>query len=230
MVNGFYAFVHLTVYYAPANNFAMKVTEVPRVIDALMEKLSVKQAGLAKRLGHGVTQPQVSRWLNGVAPETANLELIAALAEAQGLLGDVRSEDVAADLAERPQPRRVKLKGYVGAGSEAHFYRLADEEFETVEAPDIATDQTVAVEIKGTSFGPLMESWLVFYDDVHSPVTPQLVGRTCVVGLADDRILIKKIVRNRRGGYDLLSNSSELPIEDVEIEWAALVTDMRPRR
>jgi hypothetical protein len=76
-----------------------------------------------------------------------------------------------------------------------------------------------------------MNSWLVFYDDVRSPVTDDLVGWPCVVGLTDDRILVKKIIRNRRGGYDLLSNSvSDDPIEDAKIEWAALVKFMRPKR
>lgn len=134
--------------------------------------------------------------------------------------------------ADRPSTtagRKVKLKGYVGAGAEAHYYRLADEDYEEVEAPLSATDQTVAVEIKGTSFGPLMNTWLVFYDDVRSPVTQDLIGSICVVGLADDRILIKQIRRERNGSYTLVSNSDEPPIENAEIEWAAKVTDMRPR-
>lgn len=152
--------------------------------------------------------------LEGEGPETAQ---------------DVSSEDVAAELNSPPGQRKVKLKGYVGAGAEAHFYALADEDFEEVAAPENATDQTVAVEIKGTSFGPLMDSWLVYYDDVHSPVTDSLIGRICVVGLADDRILIKKIVRDGKGGFNLLSNSNEPPILDVDIEWAARVTDMKPR-
>lgn len=142
---------------------------------------------------------------------------------------DFRSEDVASILTEPPRKRTVKLKGYVGAGSEAHFYALSDEDFEEVEAPLTASDQTIAVEIKGTSFGPLMDSWIVYYDDVRSPITEDLIGKICVVGLADDRILIKKIVRDGRGGYNLLSNSTEEPILDVEIEWAARVTDMKPR-
>ncbi len=142
---------------------------------------------------------------------------------------ELSSEDVASTLTSAPTKRMVKLKGYVGAGSEAHFYALAHEDFEEVEAPLGATDRTVAVEIKGTSFGPLMDSWLVYYDDIHSPITESVIGKICVVGLTDDRILVKKVVRNRRGGFDLLSNSAEPPITDVQIEWAAEVTDLKPR-
>lgn len=148
----------------------------------------------------------------------------------EGVTDDVRSEDVAAALAApRPAAKMVPVKGYVGAGSEAHFYAISNEDFEEVEAPPGATDRTIAVEIRGKSFGPLMDTWLVFYDDIRSPVTDDLIGRVCVVGLSDDRILIKKIVSNRDGGFDLLSNSHEEPILDADIEWAAKVTDMRPR-
>jgi hypothetical protein len=126
--------------------------------------------------------------------------------------------------------KRVPIVGYVGAGSEAHFYALADsDDFTEVEAPADASDDTVAVEIRGKSWGPLMDSWLVFYDDIRSPVTDDLFNETCVVGLADDRILLKKIRRERDGSFTLLSNSNEPPITDAVIEWAAKVTGMRPR-
>ncbi len=147
----------------------------------------------------------------------------------EGDEADVRSEDVAAGLDKPPGPT-VKVKGYVGAGAVAHFYAVSDEDYEEVPAPAGASDQTVAVEIKGKSFGPLMNSWLVFYDDVRSPVTTDLIGHVCVVGLPDDRILIKEIQKNPRGGFDLISNDTKEPdIVGVEIEWAARVTSMRPR-
>ncbi len=142
---------------------------------------------------------------------------------------DLRSEDIAATLDKPPRRRSARIKGYVGAGSEAHYYALADEDFEEVDAPLGSSDRTVAVEIRGKSLGPLMANWLVFYDDVRSPVTTDLIGRLCVVGLSDDRILVKKIERNGRGGFQLLSNSGDEPIDDVKIEWAAKVTALQPR-
>lgn len=129
-----------------------------------------------------------------------------------------------------PDGRRVRVVGYVGAGSEAHYYAIAQGDYEEVEAPAGCTDRTVAVEIKGKSFGPLLDSWLVFYDDVRSPISEDMLGEVCVVGLADDRILIKQIRRERDGSFTLISNSADEPIRNVEIEWAAKVRDMRPRR
>lgn len=143
---------------------------------------------------------------------------------------DVSSEDVAASLSARPKGRTVRLVGYVGAGAKGHYYRLADEDYTEVEAPPGATDQTVAVEIKGKSLGDLLDSWLVYYNDVRSPVEPDLYGEVCVIGLSDDRILIKKIVSNGRGGFSLISNNNEPTIENAQVEWAAKVIDIRPRR
>jgi transcriptional regulator with XRE-family HTH domain len=128
-------------------------------------------------------------------------------------------------------PRRttVPLVGYVGAGAEAHFYGSGDEGLGEVEAPEGSTDQTRAAEIRGESLGPLFDSWLVFYDDVRTPVTPDLLGRLCIVGLPNDKVLVKKIQRSRTPGlYHLLSNN-EAPMLDQEVVWAARVRSMTPR-
>jgi transcriptional regulator with XRE-family HTH domain len=201
---------------------------IRKLLRVLMDHFDCNQAELAGRLGHGITQPQISRWLKGSMPEIPSYDRIVELAHEAGLLGDVRSEDVSAALPVA-RSKMVKLKGYVGAGSHAHFYAVADEDYEEVAAPMGANEKTIAVEIRGKSLGPLLSNWLVFYDDVRSPVTSDLVGQLCVVGLSDGRVLVKEIQRNGRGGYKLLSNTSELPIDNVDIEWAAKVTEMRPR-
>ena len=123
----------------------------------------------------------------------------------------------------------VPLVGYVGAGAEAHFYGTADDPDETVPAPDGATPSTVAVEIRGESLGAVFDRWLVFYDDRREPVTQDLMGRLCIIGLADDRVLVKKLRPSRTNGlYHLLSNTEE-PILDAAVEWAARVKIMVPR-
>lgn len=131
--------------------------------------------------------------------------------------------------AEDRSGRTVPLVGYVSAGAAAHFF--GDQgDLDEVPAPDGSTESTVAVEIRGESLGALFDRWLVFYDDVKRPITTDQINRLCVVGLADGRILIKKIQksRGRQGLYHLLSNT-EAPILDVEIEWAARVKNMVPR-
>lgn len=125
--------------------------------------------------------------------------------------------------------REVPLVGYVGAGATAHFYGDGQGPIDMVPAPDDATPTTVAVEIRGESLGSLFDQWIVYYDEVRAPVTPDMINRLCVVGLPDDRVLVKKITRSRSPGlYHLLSNT-EGPIFDVEIIWAAKVKSMVPR-
>lgn len=130
---------------------------------------------------------------------------------------------------ESAEPRTVPIVGYVGAGSEAHYYASGDGELDEVEAPEGAAPQTVGVLIRGESMGPLLENWLVFYDDVRSPITEDLFGRVCVVGLANGKVLIKLVQPSRtKGFYHLLSNA-EGPMLDQEVNWAARVKTMRPR-
>lgn len=125
--------------------------------------------------------------------------------------------------------RTVPLVGYVGAGAVAHYYASADEGLGDVDAPDDASKDTVAVEVRGTSLGPLFEYWLVFYDEVRTPVTADLFGKLCVVGLPDGRVLVKKIRPARSTGLFHLESNTEPTMPDEEIVWAARVKSMTPR-
>lgn len=205
-------------------------------IKAAREHNGWSQAELGRILG--VTRSSVSQWESELTePSPAKLRGIALmarvdyewLATARGsMLPEVSSEDIADRALPLPTPKTVRLKGYVGASGEAHFYRLSDEDLEEVPAPDGATDSTVAVEVRGKSLGPALESWLVYYDDVRSPVTPDMLNQLCVVGLADDRLLVKRLER-KGGEIVLVSNNGEPDIRGAKIEWAAKVTNMRPR-
>lgn len=130
---------------------------------------------------------------------------------------------------EANEERTVPLVGYVGAGAEAHFYAVAQGNLDEVSAPDNSSADTKAVEIRGDSLGSLFDRWLVFYDDVRSPITLDLVGKLCVVGLKDDRVLIKKVRQGSKKHLFRLISEREPPIEDVEIDWAAKVKTMVPR-
>ncbi len=94
-------------------------------------------------------------------------------------------------------------------------------------APEGSTLQTVAVEVRGDSLGTFFDGWLVFYDDVRSPITDDLLGRLCVVGLEDGRVLVKMVHKNRSGRFDLHGQFGE-PVLDIEVLWAARVTSMMP--
>lgn len=130
------------------------------------------------------------------------------------------------------QPTRrptVPLVGYVGAGALAHFYATADDGLDEVDAPPGATAHTRAAEVRGESLGPLFDRWLVFYDDVRTPVTPDLIGQLCIVGLPNDQVLVKKLQRSRTPGLFHLLSNNEAPMLDQEVAWAARVRTMQPR-
>lgn len=202
--------------------------EKTQLQERLLERMNAageKPAPLATKLG--LSDSFIRDILRGKtrSPRAASLELIASALRTTTdyLLGT--SDNPNADFVERTVP----LVGYVGAGAAAHFYAAGDGNLGEVPAPDDATPQTVAVEIRGESLGSLFDQWLVYYDEVRSPITPDLIGRLCVVGLMDDRILIKQVRPSKSPGlYHLLSNT-EGPILDVEIAWAAKVKSMVPR-
>lgn len=123
----------------------------------------------------------------------------------------------------------VPVVGYVGAGAEAHYYADGDGGLGQVEAPPGARPSTVAVEIRGESLGALFDGWLAFYDETRNPVTPDLIGELCVVGLPDGRVLIKRIKPTPNPERFHLIANTEAPLLDQEVSWAARVLTMRPK-
>lgn len=131
--------------------------------------------------------------------------------------------------ARRENRRSVPLVGYVGAGAAAVLYGAGQGPFDDVALPDDSSPTTVAVEIRGDSLGNFFNEWLVYYDDVRTPVSTDQIGKLCVVGLSDGRILIKKIQQSRSAGLYHLLSQTEDPILDVEVLWAARVKTMTPK-
>jgi hypothetical protein len=77
---------------------------------------------------------------------------------------------------ENSEPTSVKLIGYVGAGAAAHYY-----DDRSWHGPG-ARRRNARHGSDGNSrrkHGPLFEQWLVYYDEVRSPVTPDMIGRLC---------------------------------------------------
>src|SRR5260370_22026392 len=81
----------------------------------------------------------------------------------------------------------VPVAGYVGAGSETHFYSEAQGPFDEAPAPEDVTSQTVAVEVRGESLGPIFSGWLVYFDDRREPAAEELIGCPFRLGRAPHR-------------------------------------------
>lgn len=111
-------------------------------------------AGRVRRLGGDISQTGIDKIEKRDAKRPRCLpELAAALDVSESWLltgegGKVRNQASA----------MVQLVGYVGAGAAATYFSLADNPDEQVPMPPGGTDKTVAVEIRGTSLGPVFQT------------------------------------------------------------------------
>lgn len=123
---------------------------------------------------------------------------------------------------------KVPLVGFVHAGDSADFSADLDN-LEYVDAPRDTTPDTRALQIKGDSLGRWYSGWLVYFDDVRTPVTDDQITHLCVVGLDDGRVLLKVLERHA-GGFVLRSQDPGTdPIYDAPVAWAARVKGMSRR-
>ena len=193
------------------------------------EAVGLSQAKLGKQVG--MTQTAIAEIEGGKVKRPGKLHEIAQVLRVSPdfLLhgpSDVRSEDVAAALG-RPGERKLKVTGYVGANGRLSNYFVEDDSLEAIRATNHDPPKAVAAQILGSSLGPFFDRWYAVYSDVRSPITDDLIGKLCVVWLADGRVLVKKVQRAGKK-FTLLSNSeSDPPIEGVDIDSAARVTDIR---
>lgn len=121
-----------------------------------------------------------------------------------------------------PMPGEIntlEVMGYVGAGAEVIPINDGDP-LSTVEVDFPVPRGSVAAIVRGDSMYPIFEDGdLVAYGGDHLP-PERALGSTCVVQLADGRMLIKKIRRGTQPGLFTLTSSNAPDIEDVPLEWA----------
>lgn len=190
----------------------------------IRQKRGLSAADLALRIGRSESAVRnQENGTNGIPTPLAEKYAKALNVSAEWLLYGNSASD------ERPTTETVPLVGYVSAGASLVQYSEGQGPFDQVPAPRHSTPQTVAAAIRGVSLGPAFDEAILFYDDVRSPITPDLYGRLCVVGLADGRVLVKLVRPGENGLFHLISNTAEEPMWNQEVVWAARVTDIRPR-
>lgn len=187
--------------------------------------LSQTALGMAVR----TTRSAVSQWESGSTEPTA--ERLRAIAMQTGVNYDWLATGRSGATQPDDEAKTIPIKGYVTAGAQAHYLPLHDDEFDRVEPISGTTERTIALEIRGDSLGELFDRWLVFFDDVRTPVTPDLLGKLCVIWLPDERVLVKKLKKGTKSGrFTLISDGlREPPIENVAVRAAARVKTMAPR-
>jgi hypothetical protein len=130
---------------------------------------------------------------------------------------------------ERPSPTRTPVVGYVGAGDEAHYYAVEPGFLEEIDLSPLHSEHLGAFDIRDRySFGLEFKHWLVFFNYVREPVTPDLLGCLCVIGLPDGRVFVLQLEPGKtEGKYDLLGGPGPNH-RDVEVSWACKVIAFAP--
>lgn len=124
----------------------------------------------------------------------------------------------------------IRVVGYIGAGSEV--FPVDDHAqgggLDEVEPPPGIDFPCVAARIRGNSMYPFEDGWLVFWTRDHEGVPEGCVGKLCVVKVQDGPTYLKRLRRGSTPHHFTLESHNAPPIENVVLEWAALVLDLRP--
>lgn len=191
----------------------MKLTAILRKIQ---DETGWNQTKLAKELG--TSQPTVSRWYRGSEPIRIHELRIEKLANRLRIVNHI----------EKDLTSPVELIGYVGAGGEVLYDEGQGPFGEAPMPPGGKTPEMVAVEVRGDSMAGLLgDGSVIYYDNRREPPTDELFGKLCVVGLADGRVLVKRLLRGRNGLFDLYSLAA-VPLLDQAVTWAARVSYIAP--
>lgn len=137
-------------------------------------------------------------------------------------------------LTGRGQPatkgNQTPVVGLVGAGAEVlpfdDYPQGGGMEF--VDAP-AGNEDCVAVAITGDSQYPLQEGWLIFYRKTQEGVPEECLGKLCVVKTSNGTTLLKTLRRGSRKNIYSLESWNAPTMEDVKLEWASRVLDIRPK-
>jgi transcriptional regulator with XRE-family HTH domain len=204
---------------------------MPRFIIVDMPEL--KDAVRAARIRRGWSQGELARAV-GVTPQAIQAIEAGRVKKPQNLTAIARKLGVNPEHllngSESSISALVDIVGIARAGSGEIDYSSSQGVLGQVEAPEMATERTVALEVRGDSMGGRIEDGdLVFYDDRREPVTPDLLGRVCVICRADDTVAVKKLMAGSKPGHFHLISYSAPPEFDVPVKWAAKVTSIRPK-
>lgn len=193
------------------------------MIRRLREAKNLNQSQLAKLAG--TSQPQINRLENSARKLTKEwAERLAphlGIAAVELLFSDPQLED-------------IEVVGQVGADTEGQIIHGDGQgQLGWVDPIPGATASTVAAIIRGHSMRPYAEDGgIVYYDDRRDPPTDDMLGEVVIIGLEDNRVLLKRLLRptiGKKGFFDLESfNGDQMP--NQRVEWAAFVSAIIPPR
>lgn len=179
-------------------------------LQGVLEAREIGQAELARllsaRLGRSIDRAAVNKMVSGK----------------RGIYADELMEIESITGMSAPTQRTIRVVGYIGAGSEAHWYSEGGN-LDEIPAPDYAEWDAVALKIKGDSLGPMFDGWYAVIHDRRDPPTDDLIGCLCAVETSTGQILIKMLRRGSAPGLWDLYPAYGNPITDCILKWAAPV-------
>lgn len=123
--------------------------------------------------------------------------------------------------------RTVPLAGYVDGQGEAHLDW--DAHGEAIPAPAELSGPAVAIQLRtaGTALDA-MDGWVLFAT-LPDGVSPDAVGRLCLVGLQGNGVALLRFVRRgyQRGRFNLVHPGLG-ELRDAALDWAVPVLHIRP--
>lgn len=128
-----------------------------------------------------------------------------------------------------PVKERSPVIGLIGKGGEI----LVPQGFtpnESDEQPAGRAD-CVAARIEGDSQFPLRDGWLIFWarHKGESAVPAECIGKLCVAKIKDGPLVLKEVRKGRGSKFVLLGFQPQQVQENVALEWAAKVVEIRPK-
>ena len=172
----------------------------------------------------GASHTDIGRWERGDRP--VKIDKLPRIAVALGVSpADLLPSDASS----------VPIVGYVGAGQFVAFDDHAKGQGigETDCPRGLDPKATVAVRVRGDSMAPLIQDgWLLFYSRAPEPDTNAVLGKTCIVKLAGENgaegdTMVRQVRRGPTPGRFNLVPMNGSMAEDVALEWAAPVLDMK---
>jgi len=179
-------------------------------------------------------QKSIAKWLSDSLKKSGKTQT--ELAEAIGLtqtmvsnIKNLRREMSAVEVFKAaeflgvPLPNEkniLEVRHYIGAGAQVIPIDDGGEPIYEVEVDFPLPHGAIGAIVRGDSQYPIFEDGdLVAYGgDLLTP--EQAIGETCIVQLADGRMLIKKVRRGSQPGLYTLTSTNAPDIEDVAVESA----------
>lgn len=124
----------------------------------------------------------------------------------------------------------ARIVGFAGHDADGAVLFVGRDDEGEARMPAGGTKDTVAVQVAGNAMrGVAQDGWLLYYEDLRKPPGDDMLGELCVVGLADERVLVKYLHRGSGPRLFDLESATAPTQRDVAVLWAALVTAIIPR-